>query len=39
MGLDVGGGVLDCLDRALEATPPSAMDGGDSLGRTPNMFD
>lgn len=39
MGLDVAVGVLDSLDRALEATPPSAMDGADSLGRTPNMFD
>ena len=39
MGLDVAREVLDRLDRALEATPSSAMDGADSLGRTPNMFD
>lgn len=39
MGLDVAAEVLDRLDRALEATPSSAMDSVDTLGRTPSMFD
>lgn len=39
MGLDVAAELVDRLDRALEATPPSAMEGVDSFGRTPNMFD